>query len=77
VALPLSYVFNGTEEAAAATQPYFRLFTVPHPNVSQPITEPQLNFASPAAWVPISPTTVQSFSAVCYLVGWRALSVVV
>ena len=61
--LPLNYVFNGTEEIAAAGErtSYIRLFEV-YRNTS---VEPLQNVSG--AWVPATPTTVANFSAVCYL----------
>ena len=63
--LPLSYVFNGTEEIAAATRPNWRLFTVPHTTASTPQTD--FTGGNNTRWKPCSPQTVPNFSAVCYL----------
>jgi sialate O-acetylesterase len=73
VAKPMSYIFNSSAEIAAATFPNVRLFSVP------PIrnaTTPQDRFDDAACsnsktqdctWKKLSPQSVASFSAVCYL----------
>ena len=60
-----SYVLNATAEVAdAANWPQIQLFRVPEAASATP--QPRFNSSS-AAWVAATPTTVASFSAVCYL----------
>jgi sialate O-acetylesterase len=59
--LPLSYVFNGTEEIAAANLPQIRLLSVPLRASSTPQTD--IN----ATWRVATPESVPNFSAVCWM----------
>jgi len=68
--LPLSYVFNATEEIAAANRPNWRLFSVPlvpsdTPQNDMQAVDPQSKV--PATWLISNTTNAARFSAVCYL----------
>eukprot|EP00054_Salpingoeca_dolichothecata_P001222 m.18497 g.18497 ORF g.18497 m.18497 type:complete len:534 (-) comp11907_c0_seq1:46-1647(-) len=74
---PVSYDYNATAQIAAATYPRVRLFQVgrqptPHPQQhlacnatdTMPVLTP--NCSARNQWYKLSPTTVPTFSAVCY-----------
>lgn len=57
-------VDNADRELAGANFEQIRLFTVPHTVAAQPRDD-----VAGSAWVPVTPNTVGSFSAVAYLFG--------
>jgi len=64
----LAHASGGSAEAAAARAPGIRLFTTARTAAGRPLELPERGYA---AWLPVTPETARSFSAVGYYFGTR------